>query len=287
MTEPLEKALTLAEHYLEVGRANDALETLERAGSDDTGRVAQLRARAFLELERYPEAAVAAREGLELDPHDPGLLSVLALAEWKLRHHAEAERAILGALELAPDSPDLLCIYAHIVASVGQLDKANRLVERASAIAPDDPEVIRTRAELAYLQGRDAEAELRSLEALSLDPEDSQSHALLGATAAERGSMSTAAGHFSRSASLDPTVSHHAQAARETAVLTHPLMLPLWPIYRFGQGPVWIAGVVLLFGGMRLLPESGQWVLLFGWLGFIAYSWIAPPLLGWWLGRKL
>ena len=290
MNEPATSKLALAEHYVEIGRPERALEALAELGSDgvEDPHAWFVRAHALLELERFADAADAASQGLALDPDRGELLHLLALAEWRRGDLASAERAVLAALDLWPDDPVVLCTYAHLVASAGQLDKAERLVAEAARLAPDDAYVRRTRAELAYLRGRDAEAEREARGALELEPEDPHSVALMGVAAYERGSGRRGARGLRRAAALDPSIDRHVEAARDAATSMHPLLLPLWPVYRFGQGPVWIAGVATLLA-MRALDVPGVIAgpVVVIWLAFVAYSWIAPPLLERWLrGRQ-
>jgi Flp pilus assembly protein TadD len=285
--DPTRNAIHLAEHYLDVDQAQRALDALERAHPEDAALAAGLRARALLVLERYAEAADSARAGLAIEPEDPELLAQLAIALWKMGQLAEAERAVLGALDLEPDDPSLLCIYAHIVANAGQLEKAERLVERALQWAPDDPTVLQTQAEIAYLQGRDKVAERAVREALEVDPEAPHSQALLGVAAAERGDSRAAAAHLRRAAELDPSVEHFTETARALRVATHPLLIPMWPIERFGQGPVWIAGIATVLVAGRLAPSPFAELIILLWLVYVAYTWIAPPLVGRWVARRL
>jgi len=277
----------LAEHYLEIGQPERALSALELTSSDEAVDAWRLRAHAYLELERYDEATEAATRGLAEEPNHVELLGALGIAEWHRNALASAERALLAALEIAPDDPQLLSTYAHVVASAGQFDKARRLIDRASELDPDDAHVARTRMELAYLSGRDREAEEHGVEALALDPEDAQTHSILGGVAAERGQIRRGARHLRGAAELDPSVANYALGAREARKWTHPLFWPLWPINRFGPGPVWIVGVACLIVSERVAPPTVSWVVLVVWLVFVAYSWIAPPLLERWLERRL
>jgi tetratricopeptide (TPR) repeat protein len=114
-----------------------------------------LRSAALCALERYTEAAGAARAGLACDPRHLPLLALLAGAETELGDLARAERTMLWALELAPDDACLLGRYALLVARAGQLDKARGLVALAERADPDHVEVLRARSMLAYLEGRD------------------------------------------------------------------------------------------------------------------------------------
>jgi hypothetical protein len=104
----------------------------------------------------------------------------------------------------------------------------------------------------------------------------------------ERGGGRRGARDLRRAAALDPSIGIHAEAARDAATSMHPLLLPLWPIYRFGQGPVWLGGVAVLLGLRALdVPGTIALVVVVIWLAFVAYSWIAPPLLERWLRRRL
>jgi tetratricopeptide (TPR) repeat protein len=112
-----------------------------------------LRAVALCDMERYAEAAGAARAGLACDPRHLPLLALLAGVETELGDLARAERTMLWALELAPDDPFLLSRYALLVARAGQLDKGGRLVALAARTDPNHVEVLRARSVLAYLEG--------------------------------------------------------------------------------------------------------------------------------------
>ena len=282
-----EKNLALAEHYVAVGQPQAALDALARVeGARESADVWLVRTQALLELGEPPGAATAARTGLRLEPESPELLQLLGVAEWRRGRLAEAEQALLAGLELEPDDPILLCTYAHVVANAGQLEKAESLVERALAIDPDEPFARRTRAEIAYLRGRDSAAALAGRSTLELDPDDPHTHALLGAAEYSRGQRGRAARHVRTAVALDPTEPDRVDAARALRAETHPALLPLWPVYRFGQGPVWIAGVLLLLVARAVAPDGVLLVVAAAWLLYAAYSWIAPPVVEWWVGRR-
>jgi hypothetical protein len=67
-------------------------------------------------------------------------------------------------------------------------------------------------------------------------------------------------------------------------------MLPLWPMQRWGWGAaigLWLAINVIL----RVLASQGaEWAdltiaLSFGFLAYVIYSWVWPPLLRRWMVR--
>jgi hypothetical protein len=80
-------------------------------------------------------------------------------------------------------------------------------------------------------------------------------------------------------AGLDPSVVEANESIyHQGRALNHWLIVPLWPIYRFGPGTVWISGIVTIFGlkfiGLSLIAG----ILAFVWIAYVIYSWIAPRL---------
>ena len=74
-------------------------------------------------------------------------------------------------------------------------------------------------------------------------------------------------------------------AAREATYLAHPLMIPLWPIMRFGRWPVWAFGVITCWLLTATVPPAGG-VAFLVWLVYVAYTWIVPRLLLQWIARR-
>jgi hypothetical protein len=74
--------------------------------------------------------------------------------------------------------------------------------------------------------------------------------------------------------------------ARDDRVIAHPLLVPLWPLFRFGALRTWLAAVAVLVMLRLVLPSlAGVFGLL--WIGYCVYSWVAPPLVRWHVSRRL
>jgi Flp pilus assembly protein TadD len=279
--------VTIARHLLDVGRPQRALEVLEQLPNPDLDdpELWYLRAAALHDLERFAEAGDAARQGLAIDPHGVDLLVVLASAEAERGHLAEAETAMLAALELSPDHPTLLARYGLLVAQAGQLDKAERLVAEAGRLAPESPDVINARSIVAFLRGDDNEAAAHGRALLAQNPESLAGHLVLGSTASAAGRLGDADRHFRTAASLEPS-DEYAEIARESGLAVHWLLLPLWPIARFGPAPVWLAGVGVIIVLGALGYGSAAAIAGVSWLAYCAYTWVIPPLLRRWLERR-
>jgi tetratricopeptide (TPR) repeat protein len=279
--------LTLAQHYLDIDQPSRALTTLE-SGRPDVSDAAfwRLRAAALYELDRYAEALDAAASGLAIDADDIGLLVLHGLANSHLGHIAAAERSLLAALRLDPESVWLLAEYALLVARAGQFEKARKLIDEAARIHPLSDHVATARDVLAYLEGDDARAAAHAEELLAADPEARSAHLLRGVALSQQGRSRAARPHFETVARYDPGDEDVVDMARHSRYATHPLLLPLAPIARWGQGRVWLAGVALI--GLARATGSDAVMLAVGgtWLLYVVYTWVVPPLVRGWLERR-
>ncbi len=274
-------------HLLEIERPEQALLLVEQLLRDEPGAVElhELRAAALLDLDREEETVTAARAGLELAPESIALLDLLALAQRGLGRLGEAEEALLAGLRLEPENPILLSHYALVLAEGGAEQKALSTHARAAAIAPNDVEVMRARVLLDYLLGRDGDARKRGQELLAEAPADTVAHSILGNVASSRGYTTAARRHFEEAARQDFTDQELAEVALEARALAHPLMWPLWPLYRLGVLKFWVLGVggIFLLGAVAPTPVAVAWIVAY--LFVVAYSWVAPPLIRRWVFR--
>ena len=276
--------VALAEHWLDAGRPERALQELDTAG-EASFEVAgwQVRSRALRELGDPPAAALAARRGLARDPDDLLLLAGLSDALRDQDDLQGAEAALLHALRVAPQAPWLLTAYARLLATAGESAKAEQVLERAASLRPDDLDVLRTRAYLAFACGDDGRARRLAREALGHDPQDLGSHRLFGAASAVSGRSRDAERHLAVVAAASLGDRDARAAAVEARIAAHPALLPLRVISRWSPGVVWLFGIALVFGATRLLPPGPAGVVVFSWLAFIVWSWVGPPVVGRWV----
>jgi tetratricopeptide (TPR) repeat protein len=271
-------ALELAERYLAIGRATDALAALERAEpEDDPERFHLLRAEALLLDDRVDEAAAASEDGLAVDPESIALLLVRAHCHELRGELAAAERRLLAALRQLPEEPSLLCRYGRLVARGGQLDKARRLLAEALRLEPDAPEAARLAFLIEHLAGDDRAAAATSRLLLANDPEDTQAVAMLGLSLLERGEHRAARAVMMPAAALEPE--RLGPLAREARLRTHPLMWPLWPVVRFGGVAIWFVGVGAILVAGRIGDGGLALPVAIVYVSWCVYTWVAPPLL--------
>ena len=278
--------LALAEHWLDVGRPENALDELDRAGLEAVSRDGlALRARAQLRLGSAEQAAETAERGLAAAPGDVGLLGLLAAAEAAKGDPEAAERALLRALHVAPDTPGLLVYYAYLLGSVAQFDKAQRVLDRAARVAPDDPAVFAERADLALARGRKREARRWAREALARDPENEAARRAAGSAASAQGAAGEARRYFYAAAADDMSDQDLRHVARQAGFLAHPLLVPLRLVTRLGALRTYLLAMLLIFVLAVVSPVAGA-VMLATWTGFVVYTWTVPALLRRWLRSR-
>ena len=281
MSEPVDRQLALARHYLAIDQHARVLEALDRADETALGSAEYwlLRASALHELDRHQDAVAATDRGLAVEPEAVGLLRVRSEALARQDRLAEAERAILGALRQDPEDPALLCSYARLVARDDQLDKAERLLGKAARVAPDSPAVIGTRLLLAHLRGNDRGAASHAHQLLSEAPDQAGSHYLAGFSMTHAGDVDRAARHFRSAAELEPGDHDLAEAARESRFASHPLLMPIRLIARVTPAGLWL-GVLVTLGVLTVLRAYRPVIIVVvGYLALCVYSWVVPPLL--------
>ena len=272
---------------LQVDRPEEALRALARGESAEEPEGWYARALALIQLERHDEAAHAAERGLSVDPDDPRLLYALSHARLAKGDLAGAEQSILAALRSDSGDPTWLAHYALVVAHAGQLEKGERLIDRALAVDPGHSFVLRVNALLAAARHDDAGALDRAKQLLKTVPESASAHRLMAAVQASAGHIDGAATHLRRAVQINPADGEVADRARELKLHQHWLMWPLRPIHRFGPGPVWLSAVAIMF----VLGTAGPFWLFTtfaaAWVLFCIYSWVIPPLTGWYMRRRL
>lgn len=288
MMDAPNNTLTLAEHYVEMDQPQRALDALERSTNAEWERVAfwRIRSQALVNLDRFNDAADAARRGLQIDPHDIPLLALLAQCDTERGNLAAAERSLLAALQLAPDEPVLLCRYALVVARGGQFAKADQLLAEAARLAPEHPVVARTRVSLAYLRGDDRLAERESRALLAESPEDQYGNVMLGHALAEQGKVRSGTRMLRTAARSDPGNVRLVDAVRDVQHLGHWLLWPLWPLYRLGTAKFWLLGMSVFFGLRALGLAQAAGIAMLVYVAICVYSWIVPFVLKWWLRRR-
>ncbi|WP_026370338.1 tetratricopeptide repeat protein [Kallotenue papyrolyticum] len=288
MQQTSSRALALARHYIEIDRPQQALEVLSRGalGESDQTELWRWRALAHYMLDQHDQALRAAKELLALAPNDLMGLSMLGLAHMARGEFAEAEAAWLAGLRLDPEEVTLLCWYGRLMLLTDHRAKAQRLLERAQQIDPESAEVAHLRLLIEYTHGAARTTEQISRALLARNPHDRLALRVLTDISIERGKLRHADRYLGQLVSSDPADHDVAAVARSVRAAQHWLLLPLWPLWRWGVARVWLGAVMICLIALLLRNDVLLGTVVSVYLVLVVYSWVVPPLVRWWLRRK-
>lgn len=254
-----------ARGLLDLGRADEALETAQRAliADPSSAESEMLIARCAANLDRPHDAIRHSTRASSLDPQWalPHVLRARVLAS--MGHRNESIRAAEAAIALAPDAAVTYSTKAIVLAAAEfKPDHARASIARAVELAPDDADIRVDAARVALAQRDWAAAERHAQAALALDPDDELAMNLLGLALSEQRRPADALGYFVAAARSDPGgvgADQARRAARQIAGTEGFDLRRLWVVVLSALGAVWAlallprAFVVPVFLGMTVV----------------------------------
>jgi tetratricopeptide (TPR) repeat protein len=187
------------------GKFAEALVLYERAiAAQENARAHSNRGNALQRLQRFPEAELAYRRALELNPKFVDAWNNLGTCLRELKRPAEAEAVYRKALELGPNHPDTLDNLALALNELERPAEAAELLRRALAIAPRSETLHVHYGATLLTQDKIEEAAEASERAIALNSNNYDAANLMGRVAFKRGNLQSAADHFRRALVLKP-----------------------------------------------------------------------------------
>lgn len=137
-TESLQAISQQAQTLISTGKAQDAIDLLDRVSEDLSAYPALYRLKGVARLIQgsNTEARMIFEELEGSFGDDPLFLNVYGVALRRERDLGRAREIYERALELQPDEPALLSNYGNLLIDLGQLDEARRRLEQALSLAP-------------------------------------------------------------------------------------------------------------------------------------------------------
>ena len=227
--------LARAQALVQAHRPELALRELAQlSAAEATSQMAfKIRTAALLNLKRWEPAIEAARQGLAQGP-DADLFADLGGALNEVGDHDEAEQVLWQGLGLDPHNVRLLCFYANNCLRTDRLGDAGEFIRKAAAVDPHGSLVYAVRIQVALAEGRKRQAQRISEEYLAEYPEEARAHLMHGAVAGRRGRLTAAYAALRHAVAHNPSDQAVAEAAGRTRMLTHPLLVPMRPLFRLG-----------------------------------------------------
>ncbi len=276
--------LELAEAALDRNNGRQALQHLAASGDVESSRSWTIRAKAWVLEDETERALDGAKRGLLVAPEDLDLLLTYAVAQYNLSNPVEAERALLVALNKHPTYGKALYIYSLVLLDGGDTDGAHLMLNRLEEVAGPFAESLSLRARVCAAEGKERDADRFAELALEADPESgdaAETRYLLSVLKADAPSAANAGLH---AAQLDPQL--YAIQGRQARFIKHPAMLPHRLVDRVGMVPISITTSAFFALAARYLDGTIMLIAAVTYLVLAGYTWVAPPILRWWLRRK-
>lgn len=227
--------LARAEALLDAGRAYQAVEILSRGLATDPGDVAMLRVLARAQLEVDPEQALRTAQALVArDPHSSDGHYFAALAHDLLGNRKQAVASARAAMAIEPDDPHVLMVFA---VARSRRPRGRRecmsAAKRAIELAPDDSAGYFAAGAVELHKGHWRRSAKWFKRALEKDPHDQSSRLNLAIAQEGAGDLAAALGGVDALLRFDPT----DRDARETldevvyTTLVHLLWIMIVVLY--------------------------------------------------------
>jgi tetratricopeptide (TPR) repeat protein len=270
------------EALLQRRRTDLARSLLKRALANHPEHTALLLQSAWADYldDNYDEALRLVRQVLLAEPTHAGarLLYFELLVEKE--QHAEAERVIIELLREYPEDADYYGRYANLMLRSLNLTKALQLAREGLRQDPENVECLSAQATCEFID--DPHAASAGLQQLLVNhPQLIRTLVLVVVALDQRGDVRGARRVTQELVRAQPDNEHLVDLARQLKIKGHWSMLPLWPIQKWGWGAsfgIWILAIVVSRALSKVNPAAAG-VFIAVMLGYVAYSWVWPPLL--------
>lgn len=252
---------------------------------------------ALLGARRLAAASIEVDLALAFDGNSPYAHYAAAAVRCAERKLTDAWEHVQVALQDDGDA-DTHVLAASIRNLQGQPEAARTLLAEALALQADHVEALVESARLEHSLGNAAEANAYIDRALTLSPGDVDAHIVAGHIALAAGNVDAAENH-ARFALNEDAASRDALRLWTGVKARRNILLGLW--WRFSsvvslrsersQVTLLIGSFLVVRLAIIILGALGfedlEVFLSKVWLGFCAYTWIAPEVFGWMLKREL
>lgn len=277
-----EAKLVEAEHLASINRFERSNTLLYEVLSEDpnNGNVLTMIGSNFYQLSEYEKAKEFILNGLAQGNQIEASHCLLGLIHMELNELVQSEKHFLESLRLNPQNPRTLARYASLMLRTNHAEKGKRLLEEARRIDPEDEAVLQYWYDYSHLL-EDLELQQDMLSDIVSSDEDEYTK-LLNIT---RHHLAKENYREAYKAARDAfTMNPHEESVlkllKELKILNSPFMWPIHLISKVG-GPLVIWGaliaIMILLNALKL--ETLMIYVLYPYLAFCIYSWIAPPVI--------
>ena len=239
---------------------------------------------AFLE-KNFDEAQEVLTEVVATDPGHSEAKHLLARVHIAKKSYPEAEALVLDILRNEPEEAGVLATYARIMMETLHLDKARALAEESLRLDPEEDEAHLVLLLLDISHGKKEVAQERLRQRIVDRPEQADVVASAIVVLMDQGRHREALDLGRELLRVQPDNEALVELMVELRAASHWSAWPLRPFAKWGwaaSASVWFV-VVIGLNLLRTRAPSLTGRIGLGFLVFVAYSWLWPPLLRRWL----
>ncbi len=236
----------------------------------------------YSEQERYEDAESTLKALLAHDPENFNAAFLLAAVYKDLKRYAEAEGLSIELIRRNPESSDCYTLYAKIMLETLYVKKAEKLAAEAIRLEPDNISAQAVAVICNVIKGGKTEYQQNLAELVRNYPEAFTTSSMVLVVLIEQKKHREALRIAQELLRGDPNNADLVETIKELKIATHVTMLPLWPAIKFGwhaSAALYVVALVTCFTASKYLPGEVSSVIIYGWLLYVLYSWIYPPIL--------
>lgn len=234
------------------------------------------------ETGRFYEAEETLKQILSKDPDYFQATYLLAQVHIEKNEFPQAELLLIDLIRDFPQEPRYFASYAHLMLQTINLEKAEKLAAEALRLDPEHPGALTTSILCSLSKGNNARAREQFSNIVRNYPDAEFSAHSLYIILVENKKYRSAMRIAQELLRNNPNDIDYLEMVKSLRVVTHPAMLPLYPMQRWGwhaSAVLWVLFIIVVRMAATYLPENQALFIIYALLGYIAYSWIAPPVL--------
>jgi predicted Zn-dependent protease len=234
------------------------------------------------ETDHVDEAERTLKQILSRDPDHFDAKYLLSAVHIGKDEFAEAELLLIDLIRDFPREPQYFTRYAYLMLQTMNLEKAEKLSAEALRLEPGHPGALTISILCSLSKSSNDTAKEQFSDLVRNYPDAEFSAHSLYIMLVENKQYRAAKRIAQELLRSNPDDTDYLEMVKSLRLTTHPVMLPLYPLQRWGwhaSAVMWMITIVVAGMARNHLPPEQAVVIIFVFLGYIAYSWIVPPIL--------
>jgi len=234
------------------------------------------------ETDRLYEAEKTLNHILSKEPNYFEAKYLLAKVHNDKDQFPQAELLLIDLIRDFPREPQYFASYAHVMMQTINLDKAEKLAAEALRLDPEHPSALTTSILCLLIKGKNVKAKDQFSDLVRNYPDAAFSAHSLCIILVENKKYHAAIRIAQELLRSNPNDKDYLEMVKSLRLATHPAMLPLYPLQRWGwhaSAVMWVLFIIAVRTASKYLSDAQALIIICFLLGYIAYSWISPSVL--------